>query len=150
VQLQVVAAATTRELRRAVLRPGWPVGSVMPADDEPGAVHIAAVDDDDDGTVLGAAVVIPRPYPSRPDQPGAWQLRGMATAADRQGQGIGALVLTRALEVATERGARGVWCDARTSALAFYRRQGFVPDGDEFEQPETGIPHYRMWRDVAG
>jgi ribosomal protein S18 acetylase RimI-like enzyme len=144
VQVGVVDGAATRELRRAVLRPGWPVGSPMHGDDNADAVHIAAVEDD--GTVVGACLVLPRPYPVRPDEPGAWQLRGMATASQRQGRGIGTLVIDAAITEVRKRDARLVWCDARTAAVAFYRRHGFRSEGAEFLHAESGIPHYRMWR----
>jgi predicted GNAT family N-acyltransferase len=147
VQVRVVDGAATRELRRAVLRPGWALGSPMHGDDNPDAVHLAVVDDDE--RVVGACLVLPRDYPLRPTLDGAWQLRGMATAAQVRGQGIGTLLLDAALDEIRRRGGRLVWCDARTSAVGFYRRHGFAAEGEEFEHHESGIPHFRMWRDVA-
>jgi predicted GNAT family N-acyltransferase len=143
-QIRVVDGASTRELRRAVLRPAWPVGSPMHGDDNPDAVHLAAVEAD--GAVVGCCLILPRPYPNRPAEPGAWQLRGMATRPSRQGQGVGAAVVRAALDTAASRAGRLVWCDARTSALPFYRRHGFAAEGSEFLHAESGIPHYRMWR----
>lgn len=144
-QVTVVDGAATRELRRAVLRPTWPVGSAMHGDDNPDAVHFAALDD---GRIVGCCLILPRPYPIRPDRDAAWQLRGMATTPDRQGQGVGALVMAAAVREAVARGGRLLWCDARTSATAFYRQHGFVAEGEEFLHAESGIPHYRMWRDL--
>jgi ribosomal protein S18 acetylase RimI-like enzyme len=118
----------------------------MPGDEQGDAVHLAAVDDDE---VVGCCVVLPRPYPLRPGTPGAWQLRGMATAPERQRQGIGALVLGGATAEVERRRGRLLWCDARTSAVEFYRRHGFGTEGEEFVTPETGIPHYRMWRPLG-
>jgi ribosomal protein S18 acetylase RimI-like enzyme len=143
-----VDGATTRELRRAVLRPGWAPGSPMHGDDNPDAVHLAAFDDD--GRLVGAVLVLPHRYPARADVPHAWQLRGMATASQRQGEGIGSRLVAAVLDEVRQRGGRIVWCDARTPAVGFYERHGFVTDGTEFVHPETGIPHYRMWRDVPG
>jgi ribosomal protein S18 acetylase RimI-like enzyme len=144
VQVRVVEGAATRELRRAVLRPGWPAGSPMHGDDNPDAVHLAALDED--GRVVGSCVVLPRAYPLRPDEPNAWQLRGMATAPELQGQGIGSRLVAAALEEIRRRDGRLVWCDARTSAVGFYERNGFTAAGTEFRHAESGIPHYRMWR----
>jgi predicted GNAT family N-acyltransferase len=147
-RVTVVDGLATRELRRAVLRPSWPIGTSMHGDDNPDAVHLAAIDDD--GSVIGACLVLPRPYPFRPDDAGAWQLRGMATAPERQGHGVGGLVLGGAIvEILRRRGGL-VWCDARTTAMRFYRQHAFVPEGDEFVHSESGIPHYRMWRDLSG
>lgn len=144
IAVRAVDATATRELRRAVLRPEWPVGSAMHGDDSAAAVHLAAVDEN--GRVVGACVVLPRPYPLRPAEPGAWQLRGMATAPDRQGQGIGAAVVAGAVAEVRRQGGRFVWCDARTTAVTFYRRHGFAAEGEEFVTPETGLSHVRMVR----
>lgn len=144
-RIELVDASATRELRRAVLRPGWPVGSPMHGDDNPDAVHLAAFDGD---RVVGSVLVLPRPYPLRPQLAGDWQLRGMATAPDLQGQGIGGRLVAAALDEIRRRGGNIVWCDARTSAVSFYERHGFVSEGEEFLHAESGIPHYRMWRNV--
>ncbi len=144
IEVAVVDGAATRELRRAVLRPGWPVGSPMHGDDNPDAVHLAALDED--GAVVGSCVVLPRACTLRPDEPGGWQLRGMATAPELQGQGIGSRLVAAALEEIRHRGGGLVWCDARTDAVGFYQRNGFAAEGAEFRHAESGIPHYRMWR----
>jgi predicted GNAT family N-acyltransferase len=142
-RIEVVDGLATRELRRAVLRPGWPVGSPMHGDENPDAVHLAALDED--GRVVGAVLVLPRSYPLRPSLGGAWQLRGMATTAELRGQGIGGELLAAAVAQIRSRSGRVVWCDARTSAVGFYRRHGFTAEGAEFLHAESGIPHYRMW-----
>ena len=146
IRVAVVAGPVTRELRRAVLRPQWPVGSAMAGDDDPDAVHLAALDHDD--RVVGAALLLPRAYPLRPEEAGAWQLRGMATDPERRGQGIGALVVAGAVEQARVRDGRLLWCDARTTAVHFYERHGFAAEGAEFVQAETGLAHVRMWRTI--
>jgi ribosomal protein S18 acetylase RimI-like enzyme len=144
--VRTVDGERTRPLRRAVLRPTWPADAPMHGDDNPEAVHVAALDDS--GEVLGACLIFPRTYPLRPDVPGAWQLRGMATVPAQQSQGIGAAVLAHALGVIGDRDGRLVWCEARTSARRFYERHGFQAEGPEYAHSETGIPHYRMWRPV--
>jgi GNAT superfamily N-acetyltransferase len=143
-RIRIVDGASTQELRRAVLRPNWPIGSPMHGDENPDAIHFAAVEDD--ATVIGTCLILPRPYPARPDEPGAWQLRGMATAPDRRNQGIGAAIVGAAIEAARQRDGRLIWCDARTTAVPFYRAHGFATEGAEFLHAESGIPHYRMWR----
>jgi ribosomal protein S18 acetylase RimI-like enzyme len=120
----------------------------MHGDENPDAVHLAAIDDDQ--TVIGCCLILPRPYPNRPDEPGAWQLRGMATTPARQGQGIGSAVVRAAISEAKQRAGRLIWCDARTAAVPFYRAHGFATEGAEFIHAESGIPHYRMWRIIEG
>jgi GNAT superfamily N-acetyltransferase len=146
IRIAQVGARRTSELRRTVLRPGWPVGSVMPGDSEPGVLHLAALDGE---AVLSACVLFPRPYPVHPDVPDAWQLRGMATAATARGSGIGARLLAAAGELVASRGGRLLWCSARVSAIGFYERCGFVADSEEFVPAETGIPHRVMYRELA-
>ena len=146
-RIEIVDGSATRELRRAVLRPGWPVGSAMHGDDNPDAVHLAAFDED--GRLVATCLVLPRPYPLRAELPNAWQLRGMATVPELRGQGIGAAVLAAAVAAIRVRGGELVWCDARTSAVAFYRQHGFVAEGEEFLHAESGIPHVRMWQSLA-
>jgi predicted GNAT family N-acyltransferase len=146
ISVRVVDGAATRELRRAVLRPAWPVGSPMPGDDNPDAVHLAALDANE--RVVGSCILLPRPYRLRPEQDAAWQLRGMATVAELRGQGVGAAVVSRALTELADCSGRLVWCEARIGAVHFYEKQGFEVDGPEFEHAETGIPHFPMSRAV--
>ena len=138
-------AATTWALRRSVLRPNQVPGTAMHGDDQPDALHLGAFDDDE---LIGCCVLLPRPYPSRPDEPGAWQVRGMAVVPAAQGRGIGTAVLDAAVVEARRRRGTLLWCDARSSAVGFYGTQGFVTDGDEFRHAESGRPHYRMWRRI--
>jgi ribosomal protein S18 acetylase RimI-like enzyme len=144
-RLDLTDAATTRDLRRSVLRPQQAPGSPMHGDDATDALHLGAFDGD---AVVGCCVLLPRPYPSRPDEEGGWQLRGMAVAPAVQGQGVGRAVLDAAVAEARRRRGTLLWCDARTSAVGFYRSQGFTTDGAEFVHAESGLPHHRMWRRI--
>lgn len=146
-QVRVVDGEATRELRRVVLRPSWPVGSAMHGDDDPTAVHLAAVEGPE---IVGACVLLARAYPLRAELPSGWQLRGMAIAADRQRRGIGGHLLAAAFSEIGRRGGRLIWCDARIAAAPFYAQHGFVAEGAEFPQAETGLPHVRMWRELPG
>ena len=145
ISVELVDRAETRELRRRVLRPSWPPGSAMHGDDQDDALHLATRDAD--GAVIGTCVLLPgRSFPPRPDDGPAWQLRGMATADGLRGRGIGAAVLGAALELARERGAAVIWCEARTTAMAFYLRHGFAVEGAEYLPAESGLPHHLLWR----
>jgi predicted GNAT family N-acyltransferase len=141
----VVDPSATTELRRAELRPNWPVGAAMHGDDDPAAVHLAALDSA--GRVVGACVLLPRACPAFPDRQGAWQLRGMVAAPDLRGTGIGrALTEAAAAEVAHRAGSL-LWCDAREAVVGFYARHGFRAVGDVYAHPETGAPHILMYRE---
>lgn len=142
--IDVVPPSVTSELRRAILRPQWPAGSTMHGDDDPTAVHLAARDAA--GEVVGACVLLRRPCPAFPDQPDAWQLRGMA--AQPRHAGVGTALTAAAIDEVRGRGGHLVWCDARESAVDFYRRRGFTGTGTIYPHPETGAPHLLMYLEL--
>lgn len=133
--VRVVSAADVLALRMSVLRPGFPVESAD-YDALPEARHVGALDGD---TIVGCATVFPSPYGG---DAGAWQLRGMAVAAGRQGEGIGAMVLLGAIDLARVAGASLMWANARTTALGFYERLGFGIEGEEFTYGPLELPHF--------
>lgn len=71
----------------------------------------------------------------------------MAVRKGVRGRGIGGLVLEALMNDARRRGDRCVLLNAQTHAEPFYRRFGFVRDGEEFM--EAGIPHIGMRCDFA-
>jgi ribosomal protein S18 acetylase RimI-like enzyme len=72
----------------------------------------------------------------------------MAIIEELRGAGLGRAVLERCLDHARERGARVVWCNARTGAIGFYERLGFEVVSEVFDVPVIG-PHVRMARRIA-
>jgi predicted GNAT family N-acyltransferase len=68
----------------------------------------------------------------------------MAVRAEHRGQGLGRQVLLGLIEVARRRGDRLVLLHAQTSAQGFYAREGFVTQGEVFD--EAGIEHIEMVR----
>ncbi|MDQ6807108.1 MAG: GNAT family N-acetyltransferase [Actinomycetota bacterium] len=131
--------ALTRALRRAILRPHETVERV--------AAHEPA-----DAFAVGAFAgerLVSVGFVSPDGEPGAWRVRGMATAEDARGQGAGTAVLDALVRHANERGASRVWCNARTPARSLYERAGFRAVSDEFQLPEIG-PHVVMERVSPG
>jgi predicted GNAT family N-acyltransferase len=146
--VEPVTAAETWPLRKRVLRPGHPTDDVvLGGDDDPAAFHAGARDER--GVLVGIATVSPQPAPWAPDRPGAWRLRGMATAEEQRGRGVGARVLAEALRHVRASGGTLVWCNAREGALDFYARAGFTPAGERYVDPELG-PHVPMQLDLDG
>jgi GNAT superfamily N-acetyltransferase len=147
----VVREATAdevRPLRLGVLRPHAPV---VPAayDLEPDTVHIGAFDGT---TVVGCATVFPEPFvhdDPPTDDPKAWRLRGMAVAPDRQGQGIGRLVLEAATAAAAQRGAPLLWANGRVTAMSFYQRLGWEAVGEVFSYGPANLAHLVIVRRLA-
>lgn len=131
-------------LRCALLRPGLPPETAQfDGDDEVGTVHLGAFREGETEAV-GVVTLVERPFADQP-QRRAFQLRGMAVAAELQGSGVGRRLVEECFAVARKRGKDVIWCNARTPASGFYRVLGFEVVGAEFEIPTAG-PHYRMWR----
>ncbi|NLN18251.1 MAG: GNAT family N-acetyltransferase [Firmicutes bacterium] len=66
----------------------------------------------------------------------------MAVLREHRGQGVGSRLLSALLDVARREGLEGVYVHAQLTAVGFYGRFGFVPEGEEFL--EAGIPHIKM------
>ena len=143
VDVRPITAAATLPLRSAVLRPDRPVDTaVFPEDDAPDTLHLGIFDQEE---LVGVVSLYPKAAPvmqqSNREHSTAWQLRGMAIHPARQRQSYGtALVLACKQQVAARRGTL-IWCNARTSAVAFYQAMGFAVQGDEFVIPDVG-PHF--------
>jgi len=140
-----VTAAETFPLRQRVLRPHETADELSALAADGDVVHLAAIED---GTVVGTAVVMREAAPWAQFDEVSWRLRGMATAEDKRGRGIGAAVLSAVIEHVAARGGGRLWCSARTSARSFYERAGFVSRGDMWDEPKLG-PHIMMERPVG-
>jgi len=138
-------------LRHAVLRPGRSATDSVYAGDDT-AIHIGAWDGD---ALVGCATTFADPWAGSPPDdtgewtvvpaaPTAWRLRGMAVEPGRQGQGIGAQVLAEIVRTARDQGAPLLWANARSAALSFYLRAGWIVAGPEFLTKDTGLPHRAM------
>ena len=126
-----------RPLQLAVLRPDGPLpGDAPPPAD---ARHVGAFDQN--GVTIGAASVMPAPWPGPGElsEP-TWQLRSMAVAAEQRGTGVGGFVLQLAEGSATDEGAASLWAAARVPALGFYTGAGWTVVGEEWIKPGVG-PH---------
>jgi ribosomal protein S18 acetylase RimI-like enzyme len=131
--VRCVPLDVTRALRRDVLRPHHTLEQV--AAGEPATAFAVGVFDA--GELVATGFVVPE------GEPGAWRIRGMATAPGARGRGAGSAVLGALLAHAGERGAQRIWCSARTPAQAFYERGGMRVVSDLYDVPDSG-PHYRM------
>ncbi len=135
-----VSAQDTLALRQQVLRPHQRRDqTVLPGDDVPGALHLAARQD---GAIVAIGSISPDPHPHDP-RDGDWRVRGMAAAPEARGRGHGSAILAGLIAHATQNGARRVWCNARTPARSLYDRAGFVVEGEQFEIDPIG-PHLLM------
>lgn len=147
-RVELIPAQTTFDLRRRVLRGGQPEADVaFPQDALPGSFHLGVFAEGcrDRGASPDAVVAVASFSPeSTTHRPGrrAVHLRGMAVTFECQGQGVGRLLFAAAVARLRDDGAEVLWCNARDTALDFYRKLGFAVVGDGFIQPETGLPHH--------
>lgn len=70
------------------------------------------------------------------------QIGRMAVLEEHRSLGLGGRLLGFIVEHARERGIRSVFLHAQKAAADFYRRHGFIDNGEEFQ--EAGIPHLPM------
>ena len=139
-----VSTEEIRSLRHRILRPGQSFEDTLyPGDDLSDTVHLGAFDGE---RLVGIASLY------REDRAGGlaggWRLRGMATDADVRGTGFGAALLNGCVEHVTTSGGAELWCNARLSAVGFYRRAGFEVLSEEFDVPGIG-PHVVMARALS-
>lgn len=138
-----ITAEATHALRLAVLRFDTPTKEVVFAEDDwPGVWHLGARLG---GELVATSSWVPRELDGRPGV----QLRGMATARQLQGGGIGGVLVEAGCRIAAARGFTMVWARARDAALAFYERHGFVVEGDGFVDDATQLPHHLISRSIA-
>jgi predicted GNAT family N-acyltransferase len=143
--IKVISAEATRPLRQSVLRPHQTLNELHYAgDDAPNTLHLGAFKDD---ALVGIISVYQEATPS-PNEGDAWRLRGVATAPEVRGQGYGGQLMQMAIAYVARQGGTLLWCFARTTALPYYERYGFAPQGDIFDTPGTG-QHYFIWRSVV-
>ncbi|MBA3707750.1 MAG: hypothetical protein H0W83_02890 [Planctomycetes bacterium] len=64
------------------------------------------------------------------------------------GAGAGAALLVVGDRMVRACGVRMLWCNARTSAIGFYQKQGWTVVSAVFEIPVAG-PHVRMTKALA-
>lgn len=97
------------------------------------AVSVHALAEDREGVPIGCGRLLPDGHIGR-----------VAVLSDWRGQGVGAALLVRLIELAKARGDKRVLLNSQVQAMPFYARYGFAPTGEEFL--EAGIPHQTMAR----
>jgi len=98
------------------------------------SLHLVALDG---GRVVGCVLF-------HPEGTESGRLFQMAIEPDRQGTGLGTLLVRALEEGLVQRGFREVTLHARDTAVGFYARLGYSPVGPPYV--EVGIPHQNMRR----
>ncbi len=120
IQIEQIHPALTWRIRHEAMYPDQPFNFVK-------------LDNDFDGLHFGlyandqlTAVV------SLFEEADVWQFRKFATVPESQGNGFGTLLLQHIIGYARARGAKKLWCNARTNAKPFYGKFGFQPTEKTF------------------
>lgn len=138
-EVEAVDVDVVRPLRMDVLRPGQEEDAVAYKTDLCETAEHFVVRDE--GKVIGICSLHceNRVAGLPPHRTPGIRIRGMAVDADKRRQGVGAALLARVTERATELGAQEIWANAREKAISLYARQGFKTLSSEFEIPDIGI-----------
>lgn len=102
---------------------------------DPACTHVIARDAD------GRAIGTGRLTPER-------KIGRMAVLRDWRGRGVGDALLQALIDAARQSGIGEVRLNAQISAVGFYVKHGFVPEGPRFV--EAGIEHQTMRRALSG
>ncbi len=70
------------------------------------------------------------------------RLRKFASLEEFQGRGIGSKLITHILSELTKSGTESFWCDARTTAVGFYKQFAMEKQGSEFSK--SGTSYFKM------
>ncbi|KAJ3505547.1 hypothetical protein NLJ89_g7357 [Agrocybe chaxingu] len=146
VRLDKITANQTLFLRQSVLWPDKDISEMILPEDETGRHYGAFLSHTGDLVAVISLFVEEAPIDNNSDLeasshssamvdggPRAVRFRKFACDVQYQGKGIGTRLLTYALSMArSELNVVMAWCDARTTAMGWYQKRGFVAFGTTF------------------
>lgn len=72
------------------------------------------------------------------------KMQRVVVNTELQAKGIGSEMMRFCEDIASKMNFQKIYCHARDSAVAFYLKNGYVAEGEPFE--EDTIPHQRMYK----
>ncbi|KAG2341589.1 hypothetical protein BDR05DRAFT_965308 [Suillus weaverae] len=151
-----IDADATLELRQSVLWPNLSLADVRIAEDDSG-LHLGAFVPQHE-TPIAVISLFDEPLPEQhlvicgndsPPQRKSARFRKFACDPMHQNQGIGTQLLQYAAEAARSTlGASIIWCDARTSSSAWYKKRGMVEFSDPFYKGDVKFIRMKMSLDA--
>lgn len=139
-EVKQIDAKDTYELRHKILRP---LGTIEDCkylgDNDDLSFHLGAFVDD---KLVSIASFYMENHPAVESEY-QFRLRGMATSEEFRGQGMSSALLRTAFPIILKNHVKTLWCNARTSAIGFYQKVGFLEVGEVFEIEPIG-PHQLM------
>src|SRR5690606_18778820 len=110
----------TWEIRKKVLYPNLSINEMGMTEDISG-IHFGLFTNN---TLVSIVSVF--------DMGESFQFRKFATLKEYQHQGLGTILLNYITDFAKQEGKSSIWCNARESAVEFYRKNGFKTTDDIF------------------
>jgi predicted GNAT family N-acyltransferase len=98
-------------------------------------IHIGGIENDE---VLATAVLVPEGE--------ICKMQRVVVKSDLQSSGIGTQMMKFCEEEAGKREFSKIYCHARDTAVPFYLKNGYSPEGEYFE--EDTIPHLQMGKSL--
>ncbi len=134
--IQSAKSSEVLELRHQVLRPHQNIGEcAYGVDDLRETKHWKACNHKNE--IIGIITLFPEQLDKNSTSQG-YRIRGMAVSPQAQGLGVGALLLDHALKDRELSSEGYVWCNARNTAIGFYKKNGFKVFGEPFDIPGIG------------
>lgn len=141
-----INAADTYQIRQKVLIPDHDIKKVKfeHDDDEDISFHLGAFKD---SQLVSVASFYYERNTLFSDQH-QYQLRGMATLPEYQGQGLSSELLNMAFPIIKQNFCTLLWCNARVTAIGYYQKVGFkIHDETPFEIEGIGA-HVLMYKNI--
>ncbi|SMC50526.1 GNAT family N-acetyltransferase [Sporomusa malonica] len=134
-EIRIIKPEQTWELRQTVMWPDKEIAYVKLPDD-PMGIHYGLFEN---GQLI--SVVSAFAYEQE------IQFRKFATVSNKQGLGYGTQLLQFVIDAAKASGAKAIWCNARKSKTAFYRKIGFEERPIQFKR--DGIDYVVMSKNLT-
>ena len=139
ITIKLISAESTLAIRQRILRPGKNLADCVFTDDNfSSSYHVGGFVD---GQLVSVASVFKQMEQRLNlfESDSQFRLRGMATAEEFRGKGLGTAVVSDCLERCWNFGGEVFWCNARISAVSFYEQLGFTTHDQKFDLPGIGI-----------
>lgn len=121
-------------LRENILRAPFGLKfSTQELEEEKNHVQVIGVLGDE---VIATTVLVPEPE--------AFKMQRVVVAEKLRNTNIGSDMMAYCEDFIRTLKGKFVYCHARDSAVNFYLRNAYSPEGDYFD--EDGIPHLKMWK----
>jgi ribosomal protein S18 acetylase RimI-like enzyme len=143
VQIKYIIPEETYQIRKKILRKNMNLPVEFHGDFDKETFHLGLFEDNKLVSIASFVKAIKENFKGS-----QFQLRGMATLAEYQGNGFGKLLILEAEKILKEKNILILWCNARVSAVHFYYKQGFQSIGQEFDIPQIG-GHYVMFKKLV-